>query len=274
MNSIPLLESEPVFMPVQTPKSKPTKINKVLAANPEGVPMTSEWLGSEGVSPQLLQQYRDTGWLQALGRGCWIRVNTVPTLAGAIYALQRNRLNIYPAGRTSLELQGRGHYVPLRAPTLHLTISDRFQLPAWFRKLDLGRNVQKLNMDSLFEPTYASLQEIKREGVSIKVSSSERAILEYCQLLPKRADFEEARQLMEGLPGLRPALMQSTLQHCKSIKAKRLFLALAQAVGHAWFNDLNLEVIELGSSNRLLPFEGVPHPQFSITVPRTWVMDE
>jgi len=99
-------------------------------------------------------------------------------------------------------------------------------------------------------------------------------MLEYCQLLPKQADFEEARQLMEGLPSLRSALMQSTLEQCKSIKAKRLFLALAQAVGHAWFKDLNLEVIELGASNRLLPFEGVPHPQFRITVPRTWMMDK
>ncbi len=259
-------------MPSQTPK--PTKINKVLAASPEGVPMTSEWLRSEGVSPQLLQQYRDTGWLQALGRGCWIRANTVPTLAGAIYALQRNRLNVYPAARTALELQGRGHYVPVRAPVLHLAMPDRLHLPAWFRKLYIGLNAHILNVDSLFEPIYTSIQEAKSEGVSIKVSSSERAMLEYCQLLPKQGDFEEARQLMEGLPSLRSALMQSTLQHCKSVKAKRLFLALAQAVGHAWFKDLNLEVIELGASNRLLPFEGVPHPQFRITVPHTWVMDK
>ena len=257
-------------MSTQTPK--PTKINKVLAASPEGVPMTSEWLESEGVSPQLLQRYRDTGWLQALGRGCWIRANTAPTLAGTIYALQRNRLNVYPAARTALELQGRGHYVPVRASVLHLA-TDKLHLPAWFRKLDIGRNVQTLNVDTLFEPIYASLQELKSEGVNVKVSSSERAMLEYCQLLPKHADFEEARQLMEGLPGLRSSLMQSTLQHCKSVKAKRLFLALAQTVGHAWFKDLNLEVIELGTSNRLLPFDGVPHPQFHITVPHTWIED-
>ena len=237
--------------------------------------MTSEWLESKGVSPQLLQRYRDTGWLQALGRGCWIRANTVPTLAGAIYALQRNPLNVYPAARTALELQGRGHYVPtVQAPALHLAMPARQRLPAWFRKVDLGQSVKTLNVDSLFEPIYTSLQEIKREGVSIKVSSSERAMLEYCQLLPKQADFEEAWQLMEGLPGLRSALVQSTLQHCKSVKAKRLFLALAQAVGHAWFKDLNLDAIELGTSNRILPFEGVPHPQFHITVPRTWMVDE
>ena len=237
--------------------------------------MTSEWLESKGVSPQLLQRYRDTGWLQALGRGCWIRASTVPTLAGAIYSLQRNAMNVYPAARTALELQGRGHYVPTgQAPPLHLAIAAGQRLPTWFSKLELARNLRTLNADSLFNPIYTSLQEVKSEGVIIKVCSPERAMLEYCQLLPKHADFEEARQLMEGLPGLRPALMQSTLQHCKSIKAKRLFLALAQAVGHTWFRELNLGAIELGTSNRILPFDGVPHPQFHITVPQTWIVDK
>ena len=260
-------------MPAQTPK--PTKINTVLAASPEGVPMTSEWLESKGVSPQLLQRYRDTGWLQALGRGCWIRANTVPTLTGAIFALQRNAMNVYPAARTALELQGRGHYVPTgQIPTLHFVLPAGQRLPTWFSKLEFAKNLRTLNADSLFDPIYTSLQEVKSEGVIIKVSSPERAILEYFQLLPKQADFEEARQLMEGLPGLRPALMQSTLQHCKSIKAKRLFLSLAQAVGHVWFRELNLDAIELGTSNRILPFEGVSHPRFHITVPQTWIVDK
>ena len=260
-------------MSAQTPR--PTKINTVLAASPEGVPMTSGWLKSKSVSPQLLQRYRDTGWLQALGRGCWIRANTVPTLAGSIYALQRNPLNVYPAARTALEMQGRGHFIPIgEAPVLHLTLPAKQHLPVWFRKLDFARNVRTLSADSLFEPIYTSLQEVTGEGVSIKVSSAERAILEYCQLLPKQADFEEALQLMRGLPGLRPCLMQSTLQHCKSVKAKRLFLALAQAVGYAWFKDLNLEALELGTGNRILPFDGLPHPQFHITVPRTWMVDK
>ncbi len=237
--------------------------------------MTSKWLKSKGVSPQLLQRYRDSGWLRALGRGCWIRSNTVPTLAGAIHALQRNAMNVYPAARTALELQGRAHYVPTsQAPTLHLAKPAGQSLPTWFSKLELARNLRTLNANSLFDPIYTSLEEVKSEGVTIKVSSPERAMLEYCQLLPKQADFEEARQLMEGLPGLRPALMQSTLQHCKSIKAKRLFLALAQAVGHVWFRELDLGAIKLGTSNRILRFEGVPHPRFHITVPQTWIVDK
>ena len=52
--------------------------------------------------------------------------------------------------------------------------------------------------------------------------------------LPNYADFEEARQLMEGLATLCPGLLQNTLRACRSVKAKRLFLALADIVGHEW----------------------------------------
>ena len=63
-------------------------------------------------------------------------------------------------------------------------------------------------------------------------------MLEYCYLLPNYADFEEARQLMEGLATLRPGLLQSTLRACRSVKAKRLFLALADIVGHKWYGAI------------------------------------
>jgi len=117
------------------------------------------------------------------------------------------------------------------------------------------------------------VSEVRSEGFEIKLSSPEQAILEYCQLLRSHADFEEARQLMEGLPTLRPRLVQSTLQACKSVKAKRLFLALANAVGHGWFSELAQEQIDLGASNRILPIEGVPHPVYGITVPETWLVE-
>ncbi len=251
-----------------------TKINAVLAESPEGVPMPSVWLESKGIYPQLLQKYKETGWLEALGRGCWIRAGTQPTLAGAIYALQRIPISIYPAARTALELQGRAHYVPAgESPVLHLSIPVSQRLPVWFRKLKFASSLHVINASALFDPVFTSLVEIKSEGVLLKVSSPERAMLEYCHLLPKHADFEEARQLMEGLPTLRPRIVQSTLRVCKSIKAKRLFLALANTVGHGWFSELNLDEIDLGSSNRILPGIGISHPKFAITVPETWIAE-
>lgn len=257
---------------VRVEQQTPTRINAVLADCPQGVPMSSVWLESKGIYPQLLQKYKETGWLEPLGRGIWIRAGTLPTLAGAIYALQRIAINVYPAARTALELQGRSHYVPTgEVPVLHLSLAAGQGMPGWFRKMGFARNLHILNASALFEPVFSSLAEARSEGVAIKVSSPERAMLEYCHLLPKYAEFEEARQLMEGLPTLRPRLVQSTLQSCKSVKAKRLFLALASVVGHSWFSELGLDEIDLGTGNRILPIEGVPHPVYGITVPETWI---
>ena len=251
-----------------------TKINKLLADCPVGVPMTSTWLKSKGASPQLMQKYKETGWVESLGRGGWIRAGTKATMLGAVYALQRISLNIYPAARTALELQGRAHYIPAgEFPVLQISAEANQRLPAWFVNLDFCKNLHVVNSSKLFNPIYSSLDDLRSEGIVLKVSSPERAMLEYCQLLPKQADFEEARQLMEGLTTLRPRLLQSTLHACQSVKAKRLFFALASAVKHDWYKEINPDEFHLGSSNRILPIEGSPHPQFSITVPETWIVE-
>ncbi len=38
---------------------------------------------------------------------------------------------------------------------------------------------------------------------------------------------------MEGLTTLRPRLIQSLLEQCRSVKVKRLFTVLAEACNHA-----------------------------------------
>ncbi len=258
----------------QTQVDRPplTKINRLLSQCPVGVPMTSGWLTSQQVSPQLLQTYKRSGWLQPLGRGAWIRAGTQPSMAGSIFALQRQQLIVYPAARTALELQGRAHYLPVgESPVLQLSVESNKKLPSWFSRQAFARNLRILNASALFSPVYASVSDWHTEGLTLKISSPERAMLEYCYLLPKYADFEEARQLMEGLTTLRAQLLQSTLQACTSVKAKRLFLALASTVGHKWYGELNLQSIDLGAGKRSVISNGYLHPEFEITVPKTWV---
>ena len=257
---------------MQTDRPPATKINRVLSQCPAGVPMTSGWLASLQVSPQLLQTYKRGGWLTPLGRGAWMRAGTEPSMAGSIFALQRQQLIVYPAARTALELQGRAHYLSVgENPVLQLSIESNKKLPSWFNRQPFARNLRILNASALFSPVFASLSDWHTEELMLKISSPERAMLEYCYLLPKYADFEEARQLMEGLTTLRAQLLQSTLQACKSVKAKRLFLALASTVGHKWYDDLNLGSIDLGVGKRSIINSGYLHPEFEITVPKTWV---
>ncbi|ORU93716.1 MAG: hypothetical protein A6F72_07510 [Cycloclasticus sp. symbiont of Poecilosclerida sp. N] len=253
-----------------------TKINKLLVSVPAGTPVTSTWLASQGISPQLVHRYKRSGWLEPLARSAWVRAGGHVSMAGAVFALQQQLLiKVYPAARTALELQGRAHYIATEHDSaLQLSLESGQKLPTWFTRQSFSSNLSIFNSSALFNPTYAGLDDWQNEELQIKISSAERAMLEYCHLLPKCADFEEARQLMEGLTTLRPKLLQSTLLACKSIKAKRLFLVLASVVGHTWYKQLDIESLELGAGNRSVMADGCLHPQFKITVPKDWVKQE
>jgi len=252
-----------------------SKINRLLNSVPVGVPMTSDWLASQEVSPQLAHRYKLSGWLEPLGKSAWKRVGGGGNMVGAMFALQKQlSINACPAARTALELKGRAHYAPVGKPVLQLNLESPQHLPTWFSQQPFARNLKLINSTTLFNPPYAGLIDWSAQEISIKVSSAERAMLEYCHLLPKYADFEEARQLMEGLTTLRPELLQSLLYACQSVKAKRLFLALASVVAHPWYKQLNIEDIGLGTGNRSILSKGALHPQFKITVPEAWLNED
>ena len=73
---------------------------------------------------------------------------------------------------------------------------------------------------------------------------------------------------MEGLNNLRPALVQSLLEACQSVKVKRLFLYLAEKSNHDWFTYLDLSKIDLGSGKRSIVKDGVYISRYQITVPK------
>jgi hypothetical protein len=66
---------------------------------------------------------------------------------------------------------------------------------------------------------------------------------------------------------LRADVVQSLLEACASIKVKRLFLHLAEKHVHAWFKQLDLTKVSLGSGKRVLVRGGRLDPKYLITVP-------
>ena len=73
---------------------------------------------------------------------------------------------------------------------------------------------------------------------------------------------------MESLTSLRPDVVQSLLECCKSIKAKRLFLYLAEATEQPWFSKIRVVKINLGKGKRLIEKGGVFNAKYQITVPK------
>lgn len=234
--------------------------------------MTSQWLQSIGVDAKRCQRYQEAGWLKSISRGLWVRSGQSVTWQGAVQALQSQLdLAIWPAARSALELTGQAHYIPASStPVIQLSLGAHQRLPAWFTRLPEMRWLQTLSGGELFGPEYAGLMDWHQGAIKMSISSPERALLELCYLLPDKADAEEVWQLMAGLTALRPDKVRQTLLLCRSIRAKRLFMVLAEASGHAWFADVDTEGVDFGSGKRSLGTGGSLHPRWQITVPEAW----
>ena len=98
-------------------------------------------------------------------------------------------------------------------------------------------------------------------------STPERAILELCEGVSGAAGVYEADALVQGMSTLRPQRLGEMLRHCRSIKAKRLFLALADRHQHAWLRHISLEGVDMGRGKRALVPGGRLHSVWQITLP-------
>lgn len=101
----------------------------------------------------------------------------------------------------------------------------------------------------------------------LKISSPERAIFECLDLIPEYANPMDVFYLMEMLSALRPRLVEPLLQKA-SIKTRRLFLYMAEKAGYPWFDELNLEYLNLGSGDRSVTPGGVYDPKYRIVIPK------
>lgn len=246
---------------------KETKINRLLRRQPAGTVLAVAWLVGEGYSPELLKQYKKSGWFDSIGTGAVVRRGDQVDYLGGVYALQTQLgLSVHPAAKTALTLQGKAHYLELSTKTVQLFGVAGDALPLWFKKRDWSVHVN-CQLTS-FLPSALGLVDIDHKGFSVKVSSPARAILECLYLSPKSQPLLEVYELMEGLNNLRPASVQALLEACTSIKVKRLFLYLAEKAGHQWVSYLDLERIDLGSGKRSIVKGGVYAPKYQITVPR------
>lgn len=85
--------------------------------------------------------------------------------------------------------------------------------------------------------------------------------------MPKDESIDEANYLMEGLSSLRPSVLQTLLETCKSVKVKRLFLYMAEHHNHAWFKRLETSSMDLGSGKREIIKGGKLDKKYKIVVP-------
>lgn len=258
------------------------KLNQ-LQQLPDGVLVDAAWLERYGYSSSLRSQYVKAGWLNQPAPRVYRRSHVELTWEQAVISLQS--FMDYPltvGGRTALEELGFSHFlgdqreVHLYGPT---------KPPGWLAALPLSVTFRWHNSARLFddEPEPSAQDSAPAEVPSLlpggyaasggtmrwplRLSSAERAILEWLDELPARDSFHHLDMVMEGLTNLSPRRLQTVLQNCRSVKVKRLFFYFADRHRHAWLSQLNKSVIDLGTGKRHLVKGGKLDPTYLITVP-------
>ena len=257
-------------------------INLLLASLDDTSLVSSRWLRAHGYSTSLIARYVSSGWLESPARGVYLRKGGHLRWQGVIRSLQyREGLCLYVGGRFALAWHGHEHYLRLgEPPTVTLYGTDR--RPGWVTKLPLAERFELCGKPPFDWPVPSFSGEISDHPLldqglewrhtesgteGIVCSSTERAMLELCDGPPGAALIYEADALMQSMATLRPGRVGTLLRHCRSIKAKRLFLALAERHGHAWLSRVPMEGIELGTGKRSLVAGGRLHPTYQITLP-------
>ena len=250
-----------------------TKLQSLLTTWPTNTVRTVAALKAEGFSQSLISKYKHLGWLSSFGDGAVIKRGDTPTILGGLYALQHDSgLSVHLGGLSSLELLGRAHFVRLGAQRVWLFGVPK-RLPRWFTNHDWGGELNYTSAALFSDMHSETLIEYRVGGFVVRISNELRAVFEVLTFVPDRLGVEEAGQLVRGLTASNPRKVSELLRACKSIKAKRLFLALADAAGHAWMRHLDLTSVDLGRGPRTLVRGGKLHKKYKITLPESFLSE-
>lgn len=258
------------------------KLNRLLSELGDTRLVSSRWLRAHGYSNSLVARYVGSGWLVSPARGVYMRRGGRLQWDGVVRSLQIGEgMPLHVGGRFALGLQGHEHYLRL-GDAGTITLYGPQQPPGWLGKLSLEQRFEYQGKGPLDLPAVPVTAEVSEKALSeagltwhslapgtdaLVCSTPERAMLELCDSVSNAAGVYEVDALMQAMTTLRPQRVGLLLRHCRSIKAKRLFLALAERHRHAWLAHVSLEDVDLGRGKRALVPGGRLHPTYQITLP-------
>jgi Protein of unknwon function (DUF2893). len=241
------------------------KINRLILSGVKNGLYFSEWLKGKGYSDQLVRKYRQSGWLTSLSKGVMYRTGDSLTAYAAIYCYNEQLgEDVRVAAHSALELFGFNHYVSMGKPILMVT-SGKKSIPEWMYGESFERTINFFRT-KVFPIEHTS--KVKIDGLDILISSPEQAFMECLLLAPARYNYMDLYYIMEQLTSLRPEVVQSLLESVKNIRVKRIFLYMAEKSGHYWFDMLDVNKIDIGTSKLQLVKNGIYISSYKITIPK------
>lgn len=225
-----------------------SKLNDLYGKLRPGSPVTSEELTHLGVSADLAVHYVRTGWLTRLARGVFARPDTPLELHPSLRLLERRLKGVHVGGKSALDWHGLRHNVA-QQPTLQLYGWASTPLPAWFT-VRFPSNYHRLRLFDEKPDALLRVSHFQHKPDGPLVSDPERAVLELLSDVGVRQPLQEARDLLEGTPSLRAAVLQELLVRCKQVKTVRLCLTLGRELNLPWATKLDPKRLRTGSDQR------------------------
>lgn len=241
-----------------------TNLKQLLTLIPNNIIITSKYLTTLGFSRDLQKRYERNNWLKRLSQGAYLKLDNKSSLNGAIFALQNQlNLSIHIAANTALnDFYGITHNIVFDSKRQLFGYRGE-KLPKWFKNLysnDIDFNC------TTFLPNNLGMTDYNVGDFSIKIPTIERATLEMLYLVPEKVTINEAYQIIELLTVVKPKEFQKLLENCSSIKVKRLFLYIAEKIGHSWVKRLDLTKINLGKGVREITKGGSYNSKYNIII--------
>jgi hypothetical protein len=225
-----------------------SRLNELYSNLRPGSPVSSEELSTMGVSADLAVHYVRAGWLTRLARGVFARPDGPLDLHPSLRLLERRLKGLHVGGKSALDWHGVRHNVA-QQPTLQLYGWASGPLPRWFTE----RFPSSYHRLRLFEEKPDALLRVsrfQRKNDGPLVSDPERVVLELLSDVGVRQPLQEARDLLEGTPSLRAAVLQELLARCKQVKTVRLCLTLGRELNLPWAAKLDPTQLPTGSRQR------------------------
>ena len=225
-----------------------SKLNDLFSKVRPGSPVTSEELGALGVSADLAVHYVRAGWLTRLARGVFARPDTPLDLHPSLRLLEHRLKGLHVGGKSALDWHGVRHNVA-QQPQLQLYGWASGPLPPWFTER-FPSSYHRLRLFDEQPDALLRVSRFQRQADGPLVSDPERGVLELLSDVGVRQPLQGARDLLEGAPSLRAAVLQELLARCKQVKAVRLCLTLGRELGLPWAAKLDPKGLPTGSERR------------------------
>ena len=202
-----------------------------------------------GVSADLAVHYVRAGWLTRLARGVFARPDTPLELHAEPAAARAS-----PEGRCTSEANqhSTGTAFGTTSPSSQncsSTAGHQVPLPSWFTER-FPSSYHRLRLFDEQPDALLRVSRFQRKADGPLVSDPERAVLELLSDVGVRQPLQEARDLLEGTPSLRAAVLQELLARCKQVKTVRLCLTLGRELGLPWAAKLDPKRLPTGSDQR------------------------